>query len=206
MEISPILMFQLFVSSIVFGLILGFFGDVNHVSRFVLSLEKGSESIEKLYRHPIPFLGRPLRRLKTNKYLKKVHFVVIFFQDLLFFLIAGIGISVLNFTYNDGKNRLYTILGILLGFIFYRIIFEKLMRWGLEGLFFCINVFFSYLLLIFVRPFSKITKFFYKKMIEFQKKILKCLAKRKKRVYNLYVKRYYSQESDFGFLDAEKEK
>ena len=138
--------------------------------------------------------------------MKIVHFMVIFIQDLYVFLMAGIGISVLNFTYNDGKNRLYTILGILLGFLFYRIIFEKPMRWGLEGLFFCINVFFSCLFLIFIRPFSKIIKFFNKKLIEIRKKIFKCLAKRKKRVYNLYGKKYYIQESVWGFLEIEKEK
>lgn len=200
MEESPILMLWLCIWSTCFGGMLGLLNDLNHALRFFFGLDRGGAVAERILKHPIPIRKRPIRRPRTTPLLAGIRQATVFFQDIAFFLVSGSGIVVLNFTYNDGKNRIYTVLGLGVGFLLYRALLRRGARASLEAFVSVILVSLSFFLYITFAPFGKITKFFYSFFNKIRKNILKSIAKRKKRVYNLYVRKYYIHEASLGFL------
>ena len=150
MEISPLLLSLLLLWSAVFGAVLGMINDVNRIIRVFLGVRYTQNGFERLYKYPLPILKKPLGELKT---LPKRGFVsvIIFLQDLLFFIIAGVGVAILNYEFNEGKFRIFTLLAILVGFLLYYFTIGKLVILASELIVFSIKAIF---LMIFTNKIS----------------------------------------------------
>lgn len=89
---------------------------------------------------------RALRRKGNTKN------ILVYIQDVLFWLIIAIMIIVSSFIINNGELRGYMLLGYILGAIIYIIIFSKYIKCLFGIIFDFIEKIFSYILL----PFEKI--------------------------------------------------
>ena len=98
MKTEPILLFYLLVVSFVGGFSLGLGRDV------------------------LLFVGRILSRLLTKPSTgrKRVQISVRLVQDLLFCLLLGCVLIVILFYYSEGRIRIFSVIGMLLGFLLYR--------------------------------------------------------------------------------------
>lgn len=101
MEISPFLLATLTLCSFLFGVAIGIVIDFSKLTRIFLI-----DQNEKHY------------NLILN--------IVINIRDFCAVIIYGIGIILLNYYYNDGRIRLFSILSSLVGLIIYRLTLSKI--------------------------------------------------------------------------------
>ena len=113
MEISPFLLTLLLSWSFVFGVILGVINDMNRIIRVFCGVRYSEKRFGKLYELVLPVVHRPLLR-SENKFHKKALAVLIFFQDIIFFILAGVGIILLNYEFNEGRFRFFTVFAVYL--------------------------------------------------------------------------------------------
>lgn len=91
---------------------------------------------------------RALRRKGNTKN------VLVYIQDIIFWLIIAIMIIVSSFVINNGELRGYMLIGYILGAILYLLIFSKYIKFVFGIIFDFIEKVFEYLLL----PFEKLAK------------------------------------------------
>lgn len=89
---------------------------------------------------------RALRRKGNTKN------ILVYIQDVLFWLIIAIMIIVSSFIINNGELRGYMLLGYILGALIYMLLFSKYIKFLFGIIFDFIEKIFSYILL----PFEKI--------------------------------------------------
>lgn len=201
MEIFPLQLFRLCVASFVFGLLLGIAVSICHSIRVSFGLEEPSEKLVRLYETKLPFSKKPLRVVPYGRFQKIVLSLFLGFQDFSVLITAGVGITVLNYTFNDGKIRIYSILGVLLGAFLYHVSVKKSVDFLGEALLWGVRCVFSVTFFLIFAPISKILTIFYAFFIKILEKIKKTLVKRAKKVYNLYGIKALFQKADHGFLE-----
>ena len=203
MEISPLLLSLLLLWSAVFGAVLCMINDVNRIIRVFLGVRYTQNGFERLYKYPLPILKKTLGELKT---LPKRGFVsvIIFLQDLLFFIIAGVGVAILNYEFNEGKFRIFTLLAILVGFLLYYFTIGKLVILASELIVFSIKAIFLMIFTLVLRPFSFLGVFFAKKVKKIALFLNMAIANIRKKLYNNYRKKKLLKKAVFGFLRSEK--
>ncbi len=180
MEISPIQLFQMLLTSFLLGGAVGILCDLYRSFMMLLGA----------YHCSVP--NRKEKKTESPK-VSWCEWMAQLLGDLLFFVTVAVGIVVINYTFNDGKMRIYTIFGIFFGYFIYRISVRKLVLFLLNRtVFFLRRVFFTVFSVIFL-PFRKICSFLYKKSYKIRKKIKKGLEKKREQVYNIYVKKYSSK-------------
>ena len=116
MEISPLRLFYLLISSFAFGALLGVLYDLHRIIRVLFGVRYTQNRPQMLFAHPLPLLRRPLREIRQGRMKKMLLSVVIFFQDVFLGCAAGIGLVILNYVFNDGQLRFYTVLAMTAGF------------------------------------------------------------------------------------------
>ena len=201
MEISPFQMLRLLISSFELGLIMGIFCDIQYFIRLLLRLEEMDSSVNHLYEKKYFCVDCGCKRRQGGSRIRVIRTVVFWIEDLCFWGAIAIGIVVINYTFNDGKNRVFTFLGILVGFLIYRVLLKKLVRCLLQRIVFLWDLLFSWIFYMFFHPVSKFSSFLCEKVKKITKKIHKSIAKKKEKVYNLYVRNCYFQKADEGFLN-----
>ena len=172
MEISPWLLARMLFSSFVFGLACGALYDVFRVLRILCGVRYSKKDHCRLYSLKLPFLKRPVRLFKSDKKAKALQAVVIFIGDFATVVFAGIGIVLLNYSYNNGSFRFLTVLGAFLGFLFYQFSFGKLFLKIAEPITFMIKYIFLSFLVILYYPLTKFALFVGKNI----KKIFFCVV------------------------------
>lgn len=203
MEISPFLLTLLLSWSFAFGLILGIVNDVNRIIRVFCGVKYSEKRFGRLYELVLPVVHRPLSK-NENKFHKKALAVLIFFQDIAFFIFAGIGIILLNYEFNEGRFRFFTVIAVILGFLLYYFTIGKIVMTVSEGIAFFVK---ATLLIVFcaiLRPICFIGKFFAKKIKKITRFSNIAIAKFRKKLYNKYKKKDMLQKSLDGFLKIEK--
>ncbi len=200
MEISPILLFWLLISSACLGVVVGMLNDVHRISRILLGVQYSKKNINTLYRRNLPFLKRPLKEIQNTRIQKVVLPIVMAIQDICLFLFSAIGIVVLNYYYNDGQFRYYTVLVVLFGFLIYYFTLGKLLILISEYLVFVLRSTFVVLCWLFCRPFYLLVGFFWKKSKNIYAKVEKTIAKKQKMVYNIDKNKQVFKNAAVGFL------
>ena len=152
MEISPARIILMILWSMAFG---GFCGVCNDVNRFVRALLCWENSSK-------------LSCIKKIDAVKKYTFLAIaIVQDIFLFLLLGAGVSVLNYYFNNGELRIYTVISVSVGFFVYYLTLGRLVRWCLNGIAGGVKaVIFAIFRLVWT-PFAIICSFF-DKMDEFK--------------------------------------
>ncbi|MBO5179601.1 MAG: spore cortex biosynthesis protein YabQ [Clostridia bacterium] len=91
---------------------------------------------------------RALRRKGNTKN------ILVYIQDIIFWLIIAIIIIVSSFIINNGELRGYMLLGYILGAIIYMLVFSKYIKMLFGFVFDFVEKIFGYLML----PFEKLTR------------------------------------------------
>ena len=104
MEISPILLFRLLLYSFAFGAILGGVNDVSRILRVFCGVRYSEKRFGRWYERELPLIHRPLNRGKQGRFSGALLQVLIFFQDVFLFLTAGVGLVILNYEMNQGRE------------------------------------------------------------------------------------------------------
>lgn len=105
MEVSPIKLFFLLVSSFILGVSGGVFNDLGRTVRYLLGFDvKRNEK-------------------KAERYLKPI---LEFLFDIVLFIYLGCGTAVLLFYFNDGAFRAFSVLWTVFGFLLYRVTLGRL--------------------------------------------------------------------------------
>ena len=118
MEISPIILAKMLLVSFLFGIQSGVIFDMGRALRALFFGELKSRKIRAIYEEKL--LKRQKKEICKNKkaaYIFKL--VLIFFCDLLWVLYSFLGLIKINYSYNDGGFRAFTLLGVLFGFVCY---------------------------------------------------------------------------------------
>ena len=201
MELSPYLLLRLVIAAFLFGLAVGVLNDVFRLSRILLGVRYSSGRFEALYTRPLPILKRPLRDRSKGRWTRVALPILLFFQDLLLFCFAGVGTVILNFYYNDGRFRFYTVFAVLIGFLLYYFTVGKLCMLLSEAIVYLLRAALTILFTLLFRPVAKFCMFFGRNVKKLNTKFEKTIAKRRKTVYNIYKVKKVMQEAEKGFLD-----
>lgn len=196
MEISPLRMALLLFYSVIFGGIAGAFYDVTVLLRVFLGEERDGIAAERIRNLKLPILKHPVS-LKKQKLLVKL---AVFVGDLLCILLISIGIVALNYGYNSGEFRMFTVFGTVGGFFAYRCTIGRLMIAVAEPLVLLIKYLFLSFFIIFGYPFFKIWQFTVKKLRKILFLYSFTLEKKRRKVYNVKEKVCLLKMADFGFL------
>ena len=203
MEISPFLLTLLLAWSFVFGVILGVVNDVNRIIRVFCGVRYSQKRFGKLYELVLPVVHRPLSR-NENKFHKNALSVLIFFQDIIFFIIASIGMILLNYEFNEGRFRFFTVFAVIFGFLLYYFTIGKVVMMVSEGIAFFVKATILIVFSALFRPFVWIGRYVvdkFKKITLFSNIAIENI---RKKLYNKYRKKDMIKKSLIGFLKTKK--
>lgn len=201
MEISPIRLLWLLICSCGFGLAVGVLMDLHRLIRVCFGVRYSEKTWEKLYAKPLPILRRPLRPSKPTKAKRLCLNTLIFLQDVLLLTVTAIGVVLLNYYFNQGRFRIYTVAAVLLGFLLYYFTIGKLTMLCSEGIVWLVRSVVTVIFVLISRPIAVFVGFFGKNVKKLMKKIRKAIAKKRKRVYNKYKEKNALEKAEHGFLD-----
>ena len=200
MEISPIRLLWLLIFSALFGMAVGGLMDLHRLIRVCFGVRYSEKTFEKLYAKPLPILRRPLGAYKQTRLRQIVLSVLIFVQDVALFAVAAVGTVLLNYYFNQGRFRIYTVLAILLGFLLYYFTVGKLVMLCSEGIVFLVRAVLTVIFVLMSRPIVIFVEFFRKNAKKLNENIRNTIAKKRKRVYNKRKEASVLQEAEHGFL------
>ena len=193
MEISPLLLLWLTVDCFLLGVATGILHDSHRLIRvlFGASYQKGAEGDG----WQLQISGRPIVRFFKN--------LIVFLQDVFLFLFASVGLILLNYEMNDGQLRIFSVVSLCFGFLFYYVTLGRLLlrinRWVAD----CIKRIFGYIFSIVSKPIRTFVDFFGKNAKNIFKKITKAIAKKRKKVYNINRQKSIGLRMTKGFLTDE---
>ena len=201
MEISPVMMAMLLFYSFLFGIFIGAFYDANRIIRVFFGVRYGGIGTDKIAEWKVPFLKRKvnIKSKKTSRVAVKT--AVIFFGDLLCILCAGIGVVILNYSYNSGEFRFFTVIGVAIGFLLYYFTVGRVTIAFLEPAAAIVRYVFVSVIVVFLYPLYIIGKNILKLLSKTAFLYTFTLEKRKERVYNIREEVYLLKMSKNGFLN-----
>ena len=170
MEISQIKLAELLAVSFLVGVAMGIINDINRIVRNIFNFKFKSNRFKGLYTFLKITEHTNKRPTKFNSIIFKVMFFV---QDLVFTSLFALSIVLLNYYYNDGKMRLFSVGSLILGFITHFCTFGKITMFVLEPLTIIIKELFKRLLHLCLQPFI----FIIHKAISFSKNIFLVIKK-----------------------------
>ena len=132
MEISPLMMAALLFYAFLFGIFMGVFYDANRILRVFFGEHYHAVGTEKIAKLNLPLIKKPLGQKSGKQAGKALRYAVVFLGDFFCFVVAGIGVIILNYSYNSGEFRYFTALGAILGFLLYYFSVGKLTIFFLE--------------------------------------------------------------------------
>ncbi len=203
MEISPFLLSLLLGWSFVWGLILGILNDVNRIIRVFCGVAYSKMHFGKLYEINLPIVHRPLGK-SEGKIHNKALSLLIFFQDIIFFIVTGVGITILNYEFNEGRFRFYTVLAVIFGFVLYYFTLGKIVMMVSEGIVFFIKAAILVIFSAILHPFVILGHFFAKKLKKIALFLNITIANIRKKLYNINRKKRMIDMSSKGFLKMKK--
>ncbi len=203
MEISPLMLARLLLYSFLWGMAVGVLYDLCKIVRVLLGERYSGLKLEKMYNLKLPFVKRKVPfSAATDKGVKKyLKAFVVFSGDLLCVLIAFCGLIVLNFAYNDGDFRFFTVAGLLSGFLIYKYTVGRIVIFVSEPAAFIIKYAFCAFFVILCYPIEKILKLVIKNIRKLYFLYSFTLEKRRKKVYNIKEKIYLLELAKNGFIE-----
>lgn len=186
MELSPLMMSFLLLSSFVWGCALGMIHDVNRIIRVFLGIKYSKKE-------PI---------IKADSGTKKIFLdVLVFVQDVCFVSGAAIGTVFLCYHFNDGKIRFFALAAVAVGFLLYFLTVGRLVIFVFEPIVSATKILFAFIIRIITVPLFFIIKtlgYGVKKVFLI---LMKYLAKRRNLRYNKIKQAELIALSEHAFFD-----
>ena len=200
MEISPIALARLLFYSVVFGFFIGVLYDACRIIRIFFGARYTEKRFDRLFSLKIPFIKKGICLQKQKKFNKISRNIVVFLGDFICVICAIAGIIMLNYAYNDGKFRFFTLVGLAIGFLVYFFFVGKLVMLISEPIAFLIKYLFVSFFVVFCYPIKNFLYFLIKNV---RKMCFLCrfaLEKRIKKEYNIREKIYLLEMAKNGFI------
>ena len=199
MEISPIMMALLLFYSFLLGMGVGLFYDANRIIRVLVGVRYSSRGVGRLACVKLPIIKKPLcgEPKSVSKFLQNS---IIFFGDFASVMCATVGVIILNYSYNSGKFRFFTLLGVIVGFLLYYFSLGKLIMMISEPLAMLVKYVFLSFFILFLYPFYGILKFIVKKVAKCVFLCTFAIEKKQKKVYNIEEEVCLQELAKKGFL------
>lgn len=200
MEISPIRLFFLLISSFFLGLGVGVLYDIHRMLRVLLGVRYTKNRPTKFFLQPLPIVKRPLREIRCGKVKNTFLTIVIFCQDVFLCCASAVGIVILNYAFNDGRFRFYTVVALLIGFLLYYFTLGKLVIFLSEWIVFFLRAAFAIFFYLLSRPVVIFFNFLGKNVKKMRSNIQKTIANQRKKVYNINKVKNCFGAAEHGFL------
>ena len=194
MEISPYMLTLLLVYSFLFGAFAGALNDAGKIFRALLFGTGSAERQRKLCDIKLILVGK-LPQKRESKALP----IIVFICDVLLFLCVGCGIAILNYYFNKGQMRLYTITAVAVGFLFYYFTIGKIISFLSDYLVFFLRAVTAIALKLFLTPFAIAFGTLKKIFLLLVRKIVFALEKKSMIRYNEREVRHLGKLSERGF-------
>ena len=187
MEISPVLLFKLLLLSFGWGILVAVINDINRFFRIFIGIEDISENSKKYYSKKLPIVKRSFfdiynKRRKSNG----IGFFLVCMQDVCLAFVYVIGLVLLNYSFNSGEFRFFSIPISIIGGVVYRFTIHGFAFRILEIVDCFVKKVLFLTFYLFFRPLgyilTKIRNFLKKIYTFFQKSLAKTIKKR----YNVY--------------------
>ncbi len=161
-EISPLLQAKLLLSCAVLGLVVGAVYDMLRLSGIFFGIRYHQRRYKRIESLKIPFVKKPLSYSKKNggKAVGERIFVAV--VDFACFVLSAVVMCVLCYGYNNGKFRVFGLLGGIFGLFLYRIALRKVILEILSPVFSMFRYAFCSFFVIFGYPIGIFLKFFVK--------------------------------------------
>ena len=184
MEISPIILAKMLLVAFLFGIQSGVAFDVGRALRALFLGEVRGRKLKKIYGAKIRFSGRIIgeNSKKSTRIFKNI---TIFLCDFLWAIGSFFGLVMINYAYNDGGIRIFTVLGAVVGFLTYYFTLSKLVIFMLGLACFLIRFSFFVIFDTIRMPFLKIYNILVKNLKKTYKNIRFRIEKKRKMVYNV---------------------
>ncbi len=202
MEISPYFLTLLVIYSFLFGAVVGVLNDFHRLTRILFGVRYSKKRFERLYTARLPLLGRSVGEIGAGKIKKITLPVMIFLQDVLLFVFSAVGVAVLNYYFNYGQFRIYTIAAMLLGFAIYYFTVGKLVMLFSEGIVCLARIALTMLFFLLSRPFVLLGQMLRGIIRKITDKIREAIANRRKKLYNIHMIDRMMREAASGFLSG----
>ena len=182
MEISQAMLLLLLIYSFLWGGFVGATFDACVILRTMIGVGRPRRQYKRLCDAKLPLTKRSLCRQKVSLAAERIA-VAIF--DLLCTLLGTVGLIVLNYSYNRGNFRAFTVLGALVGVFLYRALLSKLIFCIFEPIVLVIKyvVLSSFLLILY--PVIKFSEILIKNVKKITSLYTFTLEKKRKRLYNI---------------------
>jgi hypothetical protein len=203
MEISQITLAIMLFYSFLFGIVVGVFYDLNRIVRVFFGVRYTKRAYGRLYGIRLPVSKREMVMGKSKGFLQSL---VINLGDLLCVLVAAIGLILINYGYNSGRFRFFTVAALAVGFLFYRLSIGRLLILLVEPLaFICKYLFLSICDLLYL-PLRKFCILIYKFVKKISSLYIFTLENKIKKLYNIREKVFLSDgvEEDPSEIDKSK--
>jgi hypothetical protein len=184
MEISPIMMAKMLAVAFLFGIQSGVAFDIGKAIRALLLGEVKSERIRKIYSAKLPFSKRDICYRETGK-RRIAKNIIIFVTDFVWVIYSAFGLVIINYAYNEGGVRFFTVVGMVAGFTLYYFTLSRLTVFFAELVCFmpryAFLTFFDAGYLIFLNIYNNLVK----KLKKRCEKLRLHIEKKRKKVYNV---------------------
>ena len=184
MEISPSLLAKMLFVSFLFGIQSGIIFDIGRVLRALFFGEAKVKRLVGLYAAKLPISKRNLSR-PIGKLQGFFKYTFIFLYDFFWMLYSFIALMKINYSYNDGGIRFFTVAGILLGFVIYYFTLSRALIFLGELASFAVRYTFFAIFDVVSLPFLKIYNNLVKKIKKSYEKFRIRIEKKQKKVYNV---------------------
>ena len=184
MEISPYLLAKMLFVAFFFGIQVGVIFDVGRLLRVIFWGEVKNKKIKGLHIVKMPFSKRKISGVngKTQAFLK---YGFIFLYDFFWMLYSFIALMKINYSYNDGGMRFFTVAGVITGFAVYYFTFSRVVIFLGELVSCAVRYTFFAIFDAVSLPFLKIYNNLVKKIKKSYEKFRIYIEKKSKKVYNV---------------------
>lgn len=156
MEISIQEQFIALAMSALIGIFLGAVYDAVKILRSLLGISNANKMTERLKKIRLPLIKNPnLKEKKANKTFQKV---ILFFTDILYFVVATLVMMVFIYYINFGIVRWYIFLGAILGMLLYHALLDGFVISVFETIMFFLRILVLYLVYFISKPFVSVLK------------------------------------------------
>jgi len=147
MTVSQSALAWLYLYATILGIGLGAFYDLFRITRVFLGMHYSRRAAKRLHEMQLPLLGQKRRRGES-----RALGIVIFLEDLLFCIVAGLLLVVLFYEVNSGRFRFPALLCAGAGFLLYRGTLGRIVMLFSEVIAFFIETGIRYLLFFTLYP------------------------------------------------------
>ena len=202
MQVQPIELFRLLMSSFMVGVALGVLYDVLRIGRVLIGMNHYTSAATVPVFCP-KFCKR--REKKSRTRFVKIHFnILLGVQDIFFCLTMGAAVAVLLFYHNNGEFRGFVIIAILAGFAVYLMTVGKLVINASEYVVFAVKTAILYIVYYMTWPFIALFRLL---LNQARRIVVRIQSRREKKQIARYHAKHIQLLTELattGFLPCEK--